>query len=229
MSFTDLIVIINYYFGEHMKKYNCFIGIDPGVMGGIAIFDKDGVLNLYRMPVQSVIKNKKKKKIYDIQKIVEILKKYNGDEVLFIQELVGVRMGEGTVSAFSFGRSSGITLGVAHALGFDVVEVSPVKWKKTYPELSTEENEDRREIIRDLRKKSKTLKDKSLKKENSKQIEKLNRAVKSEAKQAAIDMVRKLYPMYENILKYKNSDGVAESVLIAQYGRENQNELVQNS
>ena len=74
----------------------------------------------------------------------------------------------------------------------------------------------------------KLLKDNKVKKENKKVIEKLNREIKAEAKSAARDLAGKMYPDKAEQFKKKNSDGLAESLLIALYGRNHLNELVQN-
>jgi len=211
-----------------VNKYDIVVGLDPGVTGGISIIYKDGQVKVYRIPVKSIVVNKKNKKIYDLIEIVNLLNPLTSENVLFVQEKVSSHPGEGSVSSFNFGKSSGITLGMATAFGFDVIEVSSVSWKKHFPLLKTTEIIDFKNELKDLRVVAKTLKDKGGKKENKKQIDKLNRQVKIVAKTAARELVSSLYPELKDNFKQKNSDGMAESLLIALYGKDNQNELVQN-
>lgn len=49
---------------------------------------------------------------------------------LVLAESVSARPGEGVVSAFGFGRSSGLVEGVFGALGHEVRRISPQSWKK---------------------------------------------------------------------------------------------------
>jgi len=211
-----------------VATYNIIISCDPGVTGGISILDGKKIPIVYKMPVRDVIVNKKKKKEYDLDVILSILEPYRSKlkKVLYIQEKVQSMPGEGSVSSFKFGKSSGMTIGLAIGLNFTVVEVSPQKWKKEFPELITASIIKNKTEIKQLRLKSKTLKDKEQKKQNKKSIEKLGRQIKTEAKTAARELVSKKYPKLIDKFKKKNTDGMAESLLIAIYGRKNQNELV---
>lgn len=233
-----------------MAKYNVFAAVDPGISGGISIINSKNSPLVYKMPIHSIVINKKNKKEYDLDEILDILKKYRSKKVLFIQEKVRSRPGEGSVSSFGFGRSSGFTIGMAKALEFDVVEISSQKWKKYFPKLITDGIISRKEEIKKIRTLtkveidklqilSKTLKDKQLKRKNKKQIknlendskkqtDRLNRQVKAESKRNARSLVSSLYPALADKLQKVDTDGMAESLLIALYGKENQNELVQN-
>ena len=211
-------------------KYTIICALDPGVSGGITILDGDKEPKLYRIPVENIVVNKKSKKEYDLKGVVGILEPYRGKNVLYVQERVGVMPGQGGVSNFNFGKSAGSTFGIATALGFDTVVVSPSTWKKIFPELN-DGTEDFRQEIKDLKKIQKTItgktkKDIEQKKENKKLIEKLGRKVKSIAKTNARMLVSKLYPSLVDNFKQVNEDGVAESLLMALYGKEKQDELV---
>lgn len=212
-----------------MKIYDYFIGIDVGLSGGISVLDDNDELLIYKMPIMKKIVNKKEKNTYNMLEIIKIFKQYKDKNILFCIEKQGVRPGEGSVSAMTIGKGFGQLLGAAYAFEFDVIEVLPTSWKKYYPELSTDGISDKKSIIKQMKDKSKTLKDKALKKANNKEIDKINRAIKSEAKGAAIELVKVLYPQIRDALKHKNSDGVAESVLIAKYGRDKKDELVQKN
>jgi len=211
------------------NQFDVVVGLDPGVTGGITIVYKNGKVKIHRIPVKTVTVNKKIKKKYDLKGVVDILKPLRGKKVLFVQERVSSMPGEGSVSAFSFGRSAGSTVGIAIAMEFDVIEVGSMKWKKHFPSLVNDEIRDYKAQSKDLRVIAKTLKDKAAKKENKKVIDKLGRQVKTIAKRLSRELVTSLHPELTDDFKQKNSDGMAESLLIALYGRDNQNELVQNS
>ena len=49
------------------------VGIDPGVTGGVSIVYKNGKVFVHRMPVKTIEVNKKNKKIYDLEKIADLL------------------------------------------------------------------------------------------------------------------------------------------------------------
>jgi len=204
------------------------IGIDVGLSGGITILDGDQVPIIYKMPLEKIVVNKKKKNTYDMLSIVDICKKYKNRKVLFCIEKQGVRPGEGAVSAMTIGKGFGQLLGVGYAFGFKVVIITPVKWKKIFPFLDENGVIDLRGQIKDKRIYGKTLKDIEAKKENKKCIEKLQRDVKSQAKTNARELATDLFPELSDRFVKKNSDGLAESLLIALYGRDKQNELVQN-
>jgi predicted RNase H-like nuclease (RuvC/YqgF family) len=208
------------------NQYDMVVGLDPGVTGGITIVYKNGKVNIHRIPVKKVVVNKKTKKKYDLKEVVAILKHLDGKGVLFVQERVSSMPGEGSTSSFNFGHSAGSTEGIAHALEFDVVVVGSTKWKKYFPALINDEIRDYKAQAKELRVIGKTLKDKAAKKENKKQIDKLGRQVKTVAKRLARELVISLHPELADDFKQKNSDGMAESLLIALYGRDNQNELV---
>lgn len=209
------------------NQYDVVIGLDPGVSGGISMVFKNGKVNVYKIPVIAKKVNKKNKKVYDLDAIAQLFAPYADKQVLYVQERVSSHPGEGSVSAFSFGKSSGLTIGMATAFGFEVVEVSSVSWKKHFPKLDTNSIILKKADIKKLRADSKTIKDKAQKKANKREIDKLNRQIKTEAKDAARNLAAKLYPDIAPCLVHKNTDGVAESLLIALFGRDKQDELVE--
>ena len=164
-----------------MSKFSIFAGIDPGLSGGLTIIDGKKQPQVYKIPLLKIIVNKKPKNIYDVVAIAKILRPYQDKNVLFIQEFVGAMKSNGGVSMFGFGKSAGLTLGVAAGLGFSLCEVRPQKWKKQFPELITQGIIDKKAEIKELRASfkeeveklelfGKTLKDKKLKKVKKKKI-----------------------------------------------------------
>lgn len=200
-------------------SYDFYIGLDVGLKGGIAILSCNK-LEVFGIPTVQKIVNKKNKNVYDLKRIIEILKPYSGKNVLCLIEIQSVRPGEGGVSAQTNGKGWGQLIGITTALGFNVIDVSSQKWKKYFSKLNTDSIISKKEAMSELRKKGKTLKDKTDKKLNNKEIEKMSRQIKAEGKRASIDLVKEKYPDIDLIVKRTESDGIAESVLIAQYGKE---------
>ncbi len=203
-----------------------FCVIDPGFQGGISIITENDSENpiIYRMPVIKItkmVKGKKRiKQFYDLLEIRKIFKKYLNKKSILMVEKVAPHVGEGSVSSFSFGRGYGNLEGIIVGL-FEKppIEVSSQTWKKYFPELITDEMRKIKIEMKELRIIDKTLKEKGAKNANKKQIDKLGRQFKSLAKTEARELVSKLYPSISDKFIKKNSDGMAESLLIALYGR----------
>lgn len=221
-----------------MKKYDYIIGCDPGLTGGISIFDKSGCIQVLSIPVMKAVINKKNKNIYDIKQIVKILKQFENKNVYFGIERQSSRMGEGSVSSFTNGTNYGLLQGIGHTMEFDVNIISPVTWKKYFPELITEKaiimKEEKKENIKYQKIKKeelKNIKDKKPQKQYKKDIEilkeelkllekegsKLQRLIKYDAKFQARKISAKMYPLFEKELTKVKDDGKADAILIGEY------------
>ena len=209
-----------------MASYNYIVGIDPGAVGGISVINisKNEVF-VYPLPVvkekkrvtrkgRSYITTKTSYDFHNIKKIISLSKK-----VLVVIENVHPHVGEGSVSSFGFGKGVGFLIGVTIGLGHELVMVSPQSWKKTYPELITKKIEEIRDEQKQLKKDNKNEKDVGKKKENKKDIEKLGRKIKTLGKDQSRFLAGKLCPKSALKFKLKNSDGLAESLLIALYAK----------
>ena len=210
------------------------IGVDPGLSGGICIINSiNKKINVYMMP--TVMDNKKKRR-YHLIAIINILNVFvSQKDILLTLENVHTRPGEGNVSAFNFGRGFGNLEGIFTSLFRKEPNlISPQSWKKYYPQLETENIKELRgdtKKIRDILKKiklvNKNVKDKSVKKKNKiqivkneKSLGKLNRKIRSEAKNEARFLAMKLAPNIKDEFKRTKDDGKAESLLIARYALE---------
>lgn len=210
-----------------------FCGIDPGFSGGIAFLNDKPQSSpiIYKMPVIKEIRvvdgKKSIKQSYDLLAIKELFEKHLTKDSIFILEKVGPHRGEGTVSSFNFGRGFGNLEGLIVGLfGKLAIKVTPQRWKKYFPELVTNLIIEKKQEVKELRVIGKTLKDKEVKKQNKKDIDKLNRQIKNEAKTASRGLISSRYPASADMFVKKNTDGMAESVLIAIYGMDHINELV---
>ena len=103
------------------------IGIDPGLSGAVCVLDGDSVILLDDIPTVTFSSGRTKNRV-DGALLADILREYGGAR-LAVVERVSSRPGEGVSSAFSFGYTSGVILGVLGALKIPVVTPSPVTWK----------------------------------------------------------------------------------------------------
>lgn len=99
-------------------------GIDPGLNGAFAFIDlEQGSLSITDMPTLE----RGGKRHTDPSRVGAILFASKPKHITIEHVHSSTQMG--VASSFSFGRSFGILLGVAHASGAQVSEVTPAVWK----------------------------------------------------------------------------------------------------
>lgn len=107
-----------------------YLGIDPGLSGAIAFIFEDNSAYSYRMPVLEMIKNKKKKRTYDIKAIKNLIETIQQDHtVSAIIENVHTMPNQGVTSQGMVMYGKGVLEAVLTCLGVSYTLVSPVKWK----------------------------------------------------------------------------------------------------
>lgn len=136
------------------RSKTVWVGIDPGKHGAIAAINDKEVLFAYHTPI-TVIRTKRpraktkegKPKVsistdYDIIGMYNILKqlKHRNDVVVSIEKQ-WARMSDAKSSVFEVGRGFGIWQALVIACGFELVEVSPTKWKVAYLPVKADKNE----------------------------------------------------------------------------------------
>jgi len=220
---------------------NKIISFDPGNTGGISIISKEIIV--YAMPIMQIKKGKKKKYIYDVVKIIEIVKKHYTQGTRFAVELVSTRPGEGGVSAFNFGKGFGELIGIcAFASGQAPFLIFPATWKKHFSDLINDAilkiKEERKlykeknniKVLTEKHKKTKDKKQKKLYKEEiakyKKDIARFAALIKREAKKQSRVICREMYPHLADEFKLVKDDGKSDALLIGLYVRDNLNELV---
>lgn len=108
-----------------MKQIDYFIGIDPGVNGGIVVLNNHHyVVDRCVMPVLG-----KTKKEYDGQSIHTILKKYK-DNSFAILEKAKPQRNNGVVQAFKTGYGAGILEMALISLEISFEIILPSLWQK---------------------------------------------------------------------------------------------------
>lgn len=111
-----------------------YVGVDPGLAGGIARLD-DGS-RVWDMPTREVVSGGKKRRRVDAEALARVI----ADNVLpdFCQPEDAIAFVEaaqatpqmGVSSAFGYGQSFGLVLGVLAHLGVPVQLVGAAKWKR---------------------------------------------------------------------------------------------------
>lgn len=180
-----------------------FVGIDPGISGGIAAIDIKGqCLFVKPTPCISIKKNNKKKSDYDVATMSSYLRQFVGKDSQVCQELTHAMPGNGGVSMYHFGRGHGIWEGIVGALNLPHTFCTPQKWKEMYPELAQEK----------LTKEERVLLSAS-------QVSSWKRKKKAEAKKKSIELAKLLFPSIAHEIKQVKHDGMAEALLIANWLR----------
>lgn len=103
-------------------------GIDPGLTGALAVLDFDEfVLHLWDTPTVSVQVGDKIRKRCDPDAFVAAASKHPIDYALI--ENVQSTPNDGHVGAFTFGKVTGIAIGIFAGLDIPLGSVAPAKWK----------------------------------------------------------------------------------------------------
>ena len=105
-----------------------FIGIDPGLHGGLTVIDSAfNVLGLEDTPTVSI----NGKMIYDTSGMCDTLRRFAlPGGALVILEAASARPGQGVSSMFSLGRGFGLWQGILSAMAIPFREVHPAVWTK---------------------------------------------------------------------------------------------------
>ena len=110
---------------------DCFIGIDPGKDGAIAVMDSDGrIFDVFDMPT---IKNGSKRSLLvsELKRILAALvTEFGAQNIVCGIEKVNAFPGNGSVSSFSFGKNAGVLEGIVCGLGIRYELIHPKTWQK---------------------------------------------------------------------------------------------------
>lgn len=110
------------------------VGVDPGISGALAVVVADGEYDVphleavYDLPVNEVHVGKKIRRRIDIQGLFDLFDKADAD-FIYLEE-VGVMPHEGSVGAFSFGKTAGVIEAAAVRAGCPYAFLRPADWKK---------------------------------------------------------------------------------------------------
>src|SRR5271166_3511632 len=103
------------------------IGIDPGVVGALALVSRDGeLIDVADMPI--LRDGSGGRAAVNAPLFAELLARWHRREV--VCEFVSARPKEGAVGAFSFGRCRGVIEGTCAGLGLPLQFLTPPAWKR---------------------------------------------------------------------------------------------------
>jgi len=109
-----------------------YLGIDPGVTGGIALLYADSSIKklvVLDIPTAQAGTGKTKKEI-DVAGLADMLRPYAQQIKLAGLERVHSMPQQSSQSGFSLGDSFGAIRGVLAALGIPVIRFEPARWKR---------------------------------------------------------------------------------------------------
>ena len=196
------------------------IGIDPGMGGGITIIQGQSI-QTFDVPTKVEGKGKKAKDVYDKEGMAALLRPHAGRNTIVCLESVHAMPGQGVSSMFGFGRGFGLWEGICAAFDVNMDIVTPMKWKKTWPDRLIMPAVEKPEILKltkqEVKKLTKTKKQEY--DEAKKDYDRKKAKTKDEAKSAARLLASELYPNLSEMFKLKKHDGRAESLLMAEYKR----------
>jgi len=109
------------------------IGIDPGLHGAIVVLKNGRPVCTRDMPTRP--SRIGKKTVIDGVALADILREHLDNAVAFLEHIVlrpvgATGGGMGIAAASSFGKGTGIIMGVMDALGLKYYELTPAHWKR---------------------------------------------------------------------------------------------------
>lgn len=118
------------------------LGIDPGLSGAIGVINSTGLyVDAMYMPTRSWKVGKKIHNKVDAWEVCRYLTGgQNMEQMIAGIEAVHSMPHQGISSAFSFGKGTGILIGILAALNISFEEIPPQTWKK-YFKLSSNKND----------------------------------------------------------------------------------------
>ena len=103
-------------------------GIDPGLEGALAILDfHNSLLHLWDTPTVTMRVGDKDRKRIDPEGYLYALNQQKIDNLAL--EKVHSTPNDGHTGAFTFGKTTGVTIGLLVALGIPFSETTPAQWK----------------------------------------------------------------------------------------------------
>lgn len=120
-----------------------YVGIDPGLTGALAIIHEDGRIEFHDTPVLSL----GKRNDHNLAEIVQILQRVDEcGPAMAALERVHAMPQNGTISAFSMGRSmTAWEMGMV-ALGITYEMIPPQRWKKALMDGQGKEKDASRQV-----------------------------------------------------------------------------------
>lgn len=117
------------------------IGVDPGILGALAVLGDGEPLQFIDMPTKPRKTSGNEVDAFRLAAIVRgIVQRARGAHVMAVLEPPSTRPGESPTHGQHSGEGYGVLKGVFAALGIRWVEVRPQTWKRYYGLLKTEKD-----------------------------------------------------------------------------------------
>ena len=122
-----------------MTRY--VIGIDPGVTGALALFDRDSgkLLAIKDFPHDTIVVGKSRRSVVNIIRLSQLFR-IDADVTVFMEKLLAImstdkatgerKVKQSAVSMLSFGRIGGAVEMAAAMMNFPITRVEPLRWKR---------------------------------------------------------------------------------------------------
>ena len=122
-------------------------GIDPGLLGALAILDNKKIVDVIDLPTMS--EGKKNKRQLNSAHLSQYIKSniINQENSVVVVEQVNAMPGQGVTSMFNFGQTFGAIKGISAALNLPIYFVRPSKWKKHFDLINSSKDASRTKAI----------------------------------------------------------------------------------
>ena len=123
-----------------------FIGIDPGMNGGVTFIKKEEQvyqIKPFRCPRDA-------KEMAGILEVPFATGQFERKDVILFIEHVWSFPGDGRVGAFRFGYNYGLWKGIASAFGLDIYNIPPKKWMYSFDMPSKMQSRERKRWLKEL-------------------------------------------------------------------------------
>jgi len=114
---------------------NLYLGIDPGLMGCLAVIENKKVTLI---DIPTIIEKKKKngkdkiRRKYDVNALADIFKGFDAGNTFAVLETVTAMPGQGVVSMLSIGYGAGLYEGMLAMQRISYVKKHPKAWQKEF-------------------------------------------------------------------------------------------------
>ena len=116
-----------------------YIGVDPGVSGGLSVIDEEGKIKTFKCPV----------KVIDMSMVFEMAVGETAPfNVKFLMERVWARPANASRAAFSYGVNYGQWLGISATLDVHIHTTLPLQWMSFFECPKGMEKKDRKNWLK---------------------------------------------------------------------------------
>jgi crossover junction endodeoxyribonuclease RuvC len=109
-----------------------FVGVDPGLNGGIAIINQKGIATARVMPTVAIKRGGKNRHTYDHAELARLFKEIGEADCYVCVEEQQAFPGQGVVSMYSIGYGYGMLIQCLHDFNIRFETVKAKEWQKMF-------------------------------------------------------------------------------------------------